>query len=403
MPRQAKGPRLWKRLARKRNGRVIARATWLIKDAGKHIATGCAAGKAEREPPAAAQKALADYIAGKCQPPRVKQRDVDQIDIADVLSIYHSDKREDFQTEEAAKKFDGRINRLNDFFGGTMLGALNSQLCKNYTKERGNKGGSRRDLEDLRAAIGHHARENLHNAIVHVWLPEKGEARDRWLTRQEAAKLIWAAWRAREVQKGEKTEKLTLQHIARFTLIGAYSGTRAGAIATASPTSEHGRSYVDLDRGIYYRRARGRRITNKRQPPVPLAPRLLAHLRRWHRLGIITTHFIEWNGKPVKSVKNGFRRAVKLAELSLKDGNVTPHTLRHTAATWLMQRGADPWQASGYLGMSLETLLMNYGHHHPDYMREAAEAITKQDRNANVSVVESVVSLDKRRAMKRKT
>ena len=40
-----------------------------------------------------------------------------------------------------------------------------------------------------------------------------------------------------------------------------------------------GRAFVDLDRGIYYRRKQGAAKTNKRQPPVPIPPRLLAHLR----------------------------------------------------------------------------------------------------------------------------
>ena len=34
-------------------------------------------------------------------------------------------------------------------------------------------------------------------------------------------------------------------------------------------------------------------------------------------------HFVERNGKPVKSVKTGFKSAVKLAGLS---GRVSPHT-----------------------------------------------------------------------------
>jgi hypothetical protein len=68
--------------------------------------------------------------------------------------------------------------------------------------------------------------------------------RDRWLTRSEAAALIWACWRYRELQtihrgknKGQKiaTVKRRLRHIARFILIGQYTGTRAGAIASASP------------------------------------------------------------------------------------------------------------------------------------------------------------------------
>jgi integrase len=52
---------------------------------------------------------------------------------------------------------------------------------------------------------------------------------------------------------------------------------------------------------------------------------------------------------PVASVKKGFKTAVGLARLP---GRVTPHILRHTAATWLMQRGVPIWEAAGFLGMS---------------------------------------------------
>jgi integrase len=143
--------------------------------------------------------------------------------------------------------------------------------------------------------------------------------------------------------KGQKieTDKRPLRHLARFILIGLYTGTRAGAIAAASPHREEGRSYVDLDGGIFYRLPQGRRATKKRQPAVvPLPGRLLAHMRRWERLGIAKEHFVEWQGKPVASVKTAFGTAVRLAKLSTEAGNITPHTLRHTAATWLMQNGA---------------------------------------------------------------
>lgn len=65
-----------------------------------------------------------------------------------------------------------------------------------------------------------------------------------------------------------------------------------------------------------------------------------------------------------------------------------------------MQRRADPWQASGFLGMSVKVLLDTYGHHHPDYMREAAAAITSKGRKQNVSVVDTVVDLEKHLARK---
>jgi integrase len=165
----------------------------------------------------------------------------------------------------------------------------------------------------------------------------------------------------------------------------------------------NGRSHVDLERGIFYRLAKGKKKTNKRQPPAPLPARLLAHMRRWHRLNPEAEHFVEFNGKAVKSVKTGFGRAVVLSKISLVEGRVTPHTLRHTAATWLMQRGADPWQAAGYLGMSVKVLIDTYGHHHPDYMKEAADAITSKDRTKNVSVVETVVELNSHHPKIRKT
>lgn len=59
-----------------------------------------------------------------------------------------------------------------------------------------------------------------------------------------------------------------------------------------------------------------------------------------------------------------------------------------------MQRGVDRWRAAGFLGMSVQSLLNVYGHHHPDYMREAAEAIGSRVQKKNVLVVESVVEIN---------
>src|SRR6185312_7405351 len=209
-------------------------------------------------------------------------------------------------------------------------------------------------------------------------LPQKGPPRTRWLQRDDLARVLWVCWRYREIQtihrgprKGSKqtTDWYPLRHLARFILFAVYTGTRPGAVLKASIKPGVGRSFVDVTNGIFYRLAEGARETNKRQPPVPLPPRLLAHIRRWARLGLVNDFLVEWHGKPVQSVKTGFAKALTLAGL---EGKITPHTLRHTAATWLMQAGVDKWEAAGFLGMSVEMIDRVYGHHHPDHLRRAA-------------------------------
>ena len=106
-----------------------------------------------------------------------------------------------------------------------MLSQITAAECRAFVKSRGRVGGARADLETLRAAINHHAKDNLHYGIVRITLPPKGPPRDRWLTRSEAAKLIWACWRYRERQtvhrgrhKGQliATDKRPLRHLATF-------------------------------------------------------------------------------------------------------------------------------------------------------------------------------------------
>ena len=297
MPRQSKGVRLWLRPVRRR-GSSFASAIWIIIDGKRHIATGCLKGQARE-----AEQRLAAYIAEKYQPTR-HARDIDRIDIADVLSIYLEDCGSRMVDQP---KLDRCIGRLNDYWGGKTLSQITTAECRAFVKQRGKIGGARADLETLRAAINHHAKENLHYGIVRVALPAKGAPRDRWLTRSEAAKLIWACWRYREKQtahrgrhKGQKiaTEKRPLRHLADSYLIGLYTGTRAGAIAAASPYRKLGHSFVDLDQGIFYRLAIGRRASKKRQTPAPIPPRLLAHMRRWVRRGVVTSHL--WNGRALQ-------------------------------------------------------------------------------------------------------
>jgi integrase len=232
---------------------------------------------------------------------------------------------------------------------------------------------ARRELEDLRAAIGHHRKEGLCNAIVEVVLPERAESRERWLTRSEAARMIWAAWRYRETQKGHMTGRRSRRHIARFMLVALYTGTRSSAICGASFGPMEGRGHVDLNGGLFYRKAPGAVQTKKRQPTIRLPRRLLVHLRRWHRLNPVQQYVIEFAGKPVERVTKAFARVA--ADAKVKD--VTPHVLRHTAVTWAMQNAADPYAAADFFGMTMEVLERIYGHHHPDHHKGVGDALTR--------------------------
>jgi integrase len=255
------------------------------------------------------------------------------------------------------------------------MSAINGDLCRQFARSRSTPTAAREELSVLRAAINHHRGEGHCEKIVSVVLPDKPTARERWCTRAEAANLVRGAWRFREVQKGKPTGRQSRRHVARFILVALYTGTRAGAVCGAALEPTEGKGWIDLEKGIFFRRPSGLRETKKRRPPVPLPRRLLAHLRRWHRRG--QRFAVEWNGKPVKDVDKAFRNVARDAGLP----DVTPHVLRHTAATWQMQLGSDPWQAAEYLGMSLKTLLDNYGHHHPDFLTGPREAFDRAPKH----------------------
>lgn len=367
MPIGSKGPRLYLRRPRRDdNGRVTHPAVYIIRDASYQQSTGCLADNL-----GGAERCLAKYIAGKHERAvrRTGQRDPEQIPVADALTIY---LRDIVPSHARPKETKGRIKALEKFFGDKTLSYVTGETCRTYAKQRSTDAAARRELEDLRAAINHHRREGLCNKVVEVALPAERPSRDRWLTRKEAALLIRSAWRYREVQKGQPTDRRSRHHVAKFILLSLYTGTRASAVCGAALERTVGCGWIDLDRGVFYRRPVGHRETKKRQPPVPLPDQLLAHLRRWKRRG--QRFAVEWNGEPVQSVDKAFANVV--ADAGLGD-DVTPHVLRHTAATWLMQAGTDMWEAAGYLGMTVETLSARYGHHHPDHLLGAKRAFTR--------------------------
>ncbi len=377
-----KGIRLWLRPARKGH-----KSVWIIRDGERQKSTGC--GPREREE---AERKLADYITTVYQPEKLGAGDTSKIKVADVILRYSQEVAPKFSRP---KDISGRLNRLLDYFSTKKLSEINKRLCRSYvthreaqrrvelaarakklrrpvTDKRGARQSARRELEDLRAAINHYFEEEAVPPVVNVWLPEKSIPRDKWMTESEAAKLLRTAWRRTQpMPKGGRRH--VARHIARFILVGLYTGTRAAAICNAAIRPTVNRGYVDLEQGVYYRKPRGKAETNKRQPSIRLPDKLLGHLRRWARLGLCEHCVVEWEGQPVLRVSKAFRSVAEASGLP----DVTPHVLRHTSISWALQRGAKGFDVSDFYGVSEKTLRAVYAHHSPDHQ---AEVTTRMDR-----------------------
>lgn len=382
MSRIQEPPHLYLRPAKYVRGKLRARAVWCIVDGQKESSTGFGI-----EDRTGAEKALAEYLGEKHEPSRQRGQSIDDVLVADVCQIYLRDRVPEQDDPAAAAS---RIEQLLEWWGEKTLGDINGRSCRDYVAWRCTHqwksakpevtgkparmvtaAGARRELEHLRAAVNYHQAEGLHREIVKVTLPPRSPPRTRYLNRTEFAKMLITAWRLREnatVGRGKRkgqpvlSKKRPARHIARFLLVGVYTGRRASAICSAAFEPTPGYGWIDLRLGHYYRADQNELETNKRQPTILVPRRLLMHLRRWKRANPKQKFVVEFRGKPVSEVNKGFARIVALAGLG---PDVVPHTLRHTCATWLSQRGASMGDAAGFLGTSQAIYEKTYRHFSP--------------------------------------
>jgi integrase len=329
MPRRRLPPRLY--LDKKRQ-------QWVIRDGANFVRTSCADGEI-----AEAEQVLAEYIVQKYRPEPSPAPPV-----ADILLAYLRDKVPHMKSRGA--KYN--ISNLAAFWSDKTLAEVTAVNCRAYAATR-TQSAARADLDKLAAAIRYwHAEYGPLAVVPAVWKPPRNAPRERWLTRSEAARFLWAARR--------------IEHLKRFVMIGLHTGSRAGVIRNLEW------SWIDFERGTMRRRAPGTiETSNKRAPPVRISRKLLHFLRRWKRAdGGVVRHVVHYNGTHIKrDLHTAWNRARKLAGLPW----LHPHLLRHTRATWMAQRGVTPWKAAGFLGMTVRVFDETYGHHSPDYQREAAD------------------------------
>lgn len=385
MSRAAKGPRLYLREGRSdpRTGKPLP-DRYFIRDGSVEIGTGFGPecmGQAERK--------LAEYIGKKWDKPS-GESDPRRVLVTDVLALYAHERGPKLKADPATMK--GFIRHLGEWWLGKTLADVKRSSCEAYVKHRmaqpirhGETGRTvsdqtaRRELEFLSAAIGYYDTEHHLTRRPSVALPDKAETNRDALTRKQAARLLKAA-RGNRLADGRwkalgGSARENRRHLARFILLSLYTGSRSKVIKRLRWAESLTDPWVDLDKATIYRR--GRAVTetaNKKTPLVKLPRKLASHMARWKKAdeaaGFVTV--LHHGERTVGSVRTGFAGCVADAGL---DPKITPHWLRHTAATWLMEGGADMWQASGYLGMTVQTLEKNYGHHRPDYQGDARRAM----------------------------
>lgn len=387
MPRQHKGPHLISRKARRdKQGRITHQATWIIKDGDTQRSTGC--GIDDRE---GAEVALHDYLVRKhSEDPTNGETDASKVLIADLIAYYLTSKAEKIAAKDSGKRaeFLREIECLNGYWGNKTVSEINEKTAKGYQKGK-NKNVVRKKLETLRAIVNFgefKGKVDKGERRLDYAMPEKAKARIHFYSRDEVAKLVRAAYRKRHKAEGFG-EYLASVHIARFILTAVYTGTRSERIEEASFIKEDGRPWIDLERGIYFRKAEGEQTpTNKRADPVRIPKPLLMHMRRWHKGTPVgkngkqmrsgSTYLVEYQGRPV-GVRKGFSTLKNDVFDDERRTQVNRHTFRHTCATWLMQAGVSVALVAKYLSTTEKIIEEVYGHHHPDFQAEADHAFSR--------------------------
>jgi len=353
--RRAKGPRLD---LETRQGRE---PLWRIRDGEKAIRLGL-----PEDQRAEAERRLAGYIIEKYGPIAVKAAP-SEISIPEVLALYLSTLKKRAERKKSAsveKSNDTRlihIANLLTFWEAKTLADVRTSACEEYAEHRrqqpwrrgmrkGTTGAAdstiRQELKTLDRAISAWHGEAPLAARPVVAKPDPAPAKLRFLERDEVAHLLRAA------------RRLKFHHLVRYMLLGVYTGTRDDRLRRLRWLRASLDGYIDTRRGILYRAGFAEEQTSKRAPPMILPDRLLGHVRRWAAQG--GSHVITYRGEPVGDIHKSWATTVKAAGLG---SDVTPHTLKHTAISWMLWEGRSIWEVAEDTGTSVKTIEEGYGHH----------------------------------------
>lgn len=319
--------------------------------------------------PAEAERLRADIIARLEQELRPERPTIGQI-----MEAYQKAKLPEVASPWAIVN---AWKALQPHFGSLYPEHVTEDSCLAYQRARtdaGKKLGTpRQELGVLRSGLKWAEKKTLIARAPHVWLPEAPPPKERHLTRKEAGRLVAAA---------------EMPHVRLYILLGLYTAGRMRAILDLTWDR------VDLDRRLITLGLKGLPKRSKGRATVPIPNALFPALVEAKK-GALTEYVVEWGGEPVGSIKKGFRAACERAGLE----DVTPHTLRHSAATWMAEAGVDMERIAQYLGHADPAITRRvYAKFAPDFLRGAAQALDGPKKNVLPGSVRGSTRTEKRTA-----
>lgn len=333
-------------------------------------------------------------------------RSLSEVMIAEALGLYIENKiaGKPSQTQTATW-----VMRLLEFWGEVKVDAISEATItgkKGYIAHRRAKRGLKgqeaisyatieRELTVLRAAITWCWRNGkfLTQPLPIAKAPATAE-RDLWMEPQDVALLLDAAQ----------------PHVVLWCLIAISSGGRKSAILQVK-----WRGQVDFKARTLDLLKPGAVQNDKLRSKVPMTGILYDALLAASKIAR-TPYVIEYGFpkgkdahgieqfeyKPIVNIKTGFMRAarraaweaIRQARIATAAGDVplrhqmiesawrlkkvTPHTFRHTAATWMAQAGDSLAKIGGFIGHKDPRTTAKYAHHHPDHLRDLASSLDER-------------------------
>lgn len=250
------------------------------------------------------------------------------------------------------------IRNLKPFFGTTLAiecGIAKQSAYVDFKRSIGYGDESiRRDLSVLSAALRRAEKHTKLSRAPAMLTLTPAPARERWLTRSEVARLFQRLRRPRS------------RHVLLFARIAMYTGARTGAILDLTWDR------VNFDTGLIDFRKPGRPATKKRRTVAPMGGlrSALLHAKKRARSRFV----IEWAGQGVGRVAKAFIQACE--DVGIHDAS--PHTLRHSFATWAVLKGAPIYMVGKALGQSVASTTERYAKHRPQDIENVMEIVRRK-------------------------